>query len=448
MTCLFLSWFGTAPAQDFDLKLDYARYKYDNQASLLEIYYSLDASRLTARTTDKENIRAAVMELHILRNDTLWVADAWRVQLAAEQRTPNLIENRLIDVLRYVAAPGRYHVELKAMDVASQASQQAELDFRVEAMPPSEAWLSDIELAAVIRQEESDSTQRAFHKNQLLVIPQTDRTYSDQRPMLYYYLEAYNLPENLIGDGYKVKSYITDMQGKPIDDVRGRTVTKPKSTHASAEVGSLHLGKLAAGDYQLNIEIVSLDDHIRSKKTKPFVMVAAPVVASTALPSEFIARFAAMSEKQITTAFKQAAYMMSKEDQKLYEQLTGLEAKRQFLAEFWGRRDPAPSTLENEFYLEYQRRIAHANENLRSFAREGWQTDRGRVYIIYGPPNDIEFFPSTENNRPYERWRYDNLEGGVEFIFVDRTGFKEYRLVHSSKIGEIKDPDWQRQLTN
>jgi GWxTD domain-containing protein len=405
---------------------------------------------LSSQAADKTGPREALLEFRILRNDSLWVADAWRMQLAAGQPSASQPQSHLADVLRYVATPGRYHVELTAKDLGSKATQQkAELDIQIAPVQQTELWMSDVELAATIRKEESDSAGRAFHKNQLLVIPQPDRTYSAQRPMLFYYVEIYNLLENAPGDNYQVKTYVSDTQGKMISEVRGRTIRKSKSMNYSVEVGSLHLGKLAAGDYVMNIEVLSADDQRLGNTAKPFAMLAVPAVpAAASLPAEFLARFAAMTEKQVEKEFKQAAYIMSSEEQQMYGQLTNLEAKKQFLAEYWWRRDPSPATPENEFYGEYLRRIDYANKNLRSFAREGWQTDRGRVYILYGVPSDIEFFPSSENTRPYERWRYDNLEGGVEFIFIDRTGFKEYRLVHSTKVGEIKDPDWTRLLSN
>jgi GWxTD domain-containing protein len=435
-------------AQHLDLRLDYARYNYNDQSSLLEIYYSFDASSLALRSSaDRGDVREAVFELRIFRDDSLWAADAWRTMLPAAPKKKDQADDRRVELLRYVVTPGGYRVQLTAKDLGSQAGQEAVLDLRIDPISPTDLWMSDIELAANIRKEDPDSTERMFYKNQFVVIPQTDRTYADQRPMLYYYAEIYNLQENMPESTYKVNSYVSDMQGNPIPGVRGRMVTKPKTMDASVEVGSLHLGMLPAGDYLLNVEALSGEKRLLAKRTKPFVMMASPPAASL-FQEIYMARYAAMSDKELEIEFKQTAYLLSSEGREVYQQLDNSEARRRFLAEFWLSRDPTPSTAGNEFYDEYRERTKYANENLRSFARQGWQTDRGRVYMVYGRPTDIEFFPSTESNRPYERWQYDNVDGGVEFIFVDRTGFKEYRLVHSTKIGEIKDPDWAKQLAN
>jgi hypothetical protein len=77
---------------------------------------------------------------------------------------------------------------------------------------------------------------------------------------------------------------------------------------------------------------------------------------------------------------------------------------------------------------------------------DGWRSDRGRVYILYAEPDEIERFPSSENAKPYEIWYYHQIEGSVQFIFVDRTGFGNYRLVHSTKRGELQDEEWERNL--
>ena len=76
----------------------------------------------------------------------------------------------------------------------------------------------------------------------------------------------------------------------------------------------------------------------------------------------------------------------------------------------------------------------------------GWRTDRGRVYIIYGPPDEVERYPYSENMKPYEIWHYYNLQGGVIFVFGDRTGFGSYELLHSTLVGEIKNEEWMYLL--
>jgi hypothetical protein len=78
--------------------------------------------------------------------------------------------------------------------------------------------------------------------------------------------------------------------------------------------------------------------------------------------------------------------------------------------------------------------------------KEGWRTDRGRVYLLYGEPDHVLRVPSECNSKPYQTWYYYGIEKGVEFVFVDRLGNGDYQLVHSTKRGELQDETWQRYL--
>ena len=108
------------------------------------------------------------------------------------------------------------------------------------------------------------------------------------------------------------------------------------------------------------------------------------------------------------------------------------EQRQQFIEQFWLKRDPTPATPENEYREEYYRRIAYAIDNFSS-GIPGWKTDRGMMYIKYGPPDEREEHPSggTAQTYPYELWRYRYLPGlgnDVQIEFDDETGKGEYHM--------------------
>ncbi len=127
-------------------------------------------------------------------------------------------------------------------------------------------------------------------------------------------------------------------------------------------------------------------------------------------------------------------YIISDEERKAFKQLSNDEERDQFIEAFWQRRDPTPDTEENEFKEEHYRRIEYANEHFAA-GIPGWKTDRGRIYIMYGPADEIEAHPAggsyqrpmeegggETSTYPFEDWRYRYLEGvGQEVIieFVD-----------------------------
>ena len=113
---------------------------------------------------------------------------------------------------------------------------------------------------------------------------------------------------------------------------------------------------------------------------------------------------------------------------------------------FWKRYDPDSQTGVNELKQEYMRRFRYTNSHFSSGQKEGWKSDRGRVLILYGHPDEYERYPSGVDTKPYEIWYYYNLQGGVYFVFVDRTGFSDYILVHSTYRGELRDVNWISQI--
>lgn len=140
---------------------------------------------------------------------------------------------------------------------------------------------------------------------------------------------------------------------------------------------------------------------------------------------------------------RDVAYIITDAESQAFKRLQNDEEREQFVEQFWLRRDPTPDTQENEFKEEHYRRFAYANERFASGV-EGWRTDRGRIYITFGPPDEIEAHPSGGPYQrpleqggsmgtayPFETWRYRFLEGigtNVEIMFVDPTLTGEYHI--------------------
>jgi GWxTD domain-containing protein len=136
-------------------------------------------------------------------------------------------------------------------------------------------------------------------------------------------------------------------------------------------------------------------------------------------------------------------WIITDEEQKAFKLLSNDEERDSFIENFWGRRDPTPDTIENEFKEEHYRRMAYANEHFAA-GIPGWKTDRGRIYIMYGPADEIESHPSGGSYQrpmdegggetstfPFEDWRYRYLEGiGQEVIieFVDTCMCGDYHM--------------------
>lgn len=135
--------------------------------------------------------------------------------------------------------------------------------------------------------------------------------------------------------------------------------------------------------------------------------------------------------------------IITEEERRAFQQLSTNEEREQFIEKFWRDRNPEPESLENTFREEHYRRLAYADEHFSS-GIPGRKTDRGRIYIIWGPPDEIESHPTggtydrpssqgggSTTTYPWEMWRYRHLEGvgeNIEIEFVDPTGSGEYRI--------------------
>ena len=153
-------------------------------------------------------------------------------------------------------------------------------------------------------------------------------------------------------------------------------------------------------------------------------------------------------QKELSKTYKKwldedVRWIITDEERAAFKQLSNDEERDQFIEQFWLRRDPTPDTVENEYKEEHYRRIAYANEHFAA-GIPGWRTDRGRIYIMYGPADSIESHPSggyynrtpeegggSTSTYPFETWNYRYLEGigqNIDIEFVDTCMCGDYHM--------------------
>ena len=187
---------------------------------------------------------------------------------------------------------------------------------------------------------------------------------------------------------------------------------------------------------------IAQDSKKKSAAAAPRETVAKPLTDKQRKQKE------ARLKKELETPWKKwlnedVSYIITEEERKAFKQFATDEEREQFVEQFWLRRDPTPDTVENEYKEEHYRRIAYANEHYAS-GIPGWKSDRGRIYITFGPPDEIDSHPSggsyqrpsaegggETSTYPFEDWRYRYIEGignDVNIEFVDPTMTGEYRM--------------------
>jgi len=225
---------------------------------------------------------------------------------------------------------------------------------------------------------------------------------------LFCYFEIYSQEDSdeMFEILYEIKNY----NGLVVDKQKYLQEKDDTRTMAYAKIDK---NKLSYGKYLIELKIKQGKYSDSVKKTF--------VVRWASAPSSIV---------DLKQAVQQLKYIAKKGEINEIKKAPQTEQLEKF-EEFWKKRDPTPGTDKNELMDEYYRRIAYSNENFSNF-KEGWKADMGMIYIVFGPPSDIERHPYDRSYKPYEIWYYYHINR--QFVFVDETGFGDYRL---------RNPNWR-----
>jgi len=440
--------FAQRQRPEFRLSYDLARFRGDAEHLYVEVYYSFDVTALRYVRSNGAFNSEMIMSITFKKttSDSVVARQAWRIPFSVSDTAMLESSRSYVDIFGFMLKPDVYHIFLVAQDVnAPNIRDSVALTANLQQLPNSNISLSDVELASSIVQIERDSTNR-FYKNTFEVRPNPSKLFGEHQPTLFYYLEAYNLLRNK-SEKYYTKAVVTNAVGKEvINHERG----KRRINDSNVEVGMMKVNTLKTGVYTFSYTVIDSVDGSAVTSSKRFFIYnpSLPVdtLVSTSGGSVDASEYATMTEDELDKEFERSRYVASGAEIAQYSKLKGVEAKRKALFEFWSSRDEDKSTPVNETKMEYFRRIEIANVQYKTGFREGWKTDRGRVFIVYGPPDEIERHANETDVKPYEIWHYNSIQGGVIFIFGDRTGFSDYILLHSTHRSELHDENWRRQI--
>jgi len=184
-----------------------------------------------------------------------------------------------------------------------------------------------------------------------------------------------------------------------------------------------------------------------------FVLLIGLLISITGGQASAYAAALQQNQEEATDYYKkwleeEVVYIITAEERDVFLKLQGDAERDEFIEQFWRRRDPDPSTAFNEFKEEHYRRIHYANERFTA-GLAGWKTDRGRIYIKFGPPDDIQDHPAgstyvrpqhegggTTLVHPFQVWTYNHIEGigsNIEIEFVDPRGGNLYRFARDAQ---------------
>jgi len=430
------------PSGPFVLNLDYAKFRLNDSSGYLEIYYGY-YPRLISYERRAERFEGALVahtKIRDQRTNTYVVNRRSTIPVHLTDTSEATPRATLVSQTGHALAFGDYMLEVVVIDslIPSRRDSIA-LPISVKAYDGS-VICSDLELCSIIKA--SDQANDPFYKNSLEVVPNPTLVFGvASHPVIFNYVEVYNVDPQ---QTYTVKTQVLGQDGKVVKET-----SKPRKfgVRNAIEAGTTNVSSIESGKYRFRLIIADEAGNSLAQSAKSFYTYNPHIQKTQASSvSAKASEMAGLSADELATEFRQAQYVATDQEIKTFSQITSADGRREFLAKFWSEVEVGRLGQTGIPRAVYVQRVLTASQRYRVMGREGWRTDRGRVYILYSEPDEIERFPSAYDSKPYETWHYYGIENGIEFTFVDRSGFGEYVLVNSTKRGEQRDDDWQRFL--
>ncbi len=441
----------TIPPDKFNFSFDVGYFRAQEEFVLVELYYSIFRNYLKF-VPDEDRWKASfTFKAVVWQNDSLLATDKWSNVTYVDSLNQITSDQKLFGLGYFAVKPGTYVLKVTLTDSNSNYERQKEQTISIEPISTDKLTISDILLACQIK---SNAEKNRFYKNGYTVIPNPDKFYGTGMPMLMFYSEIYNLTDKSEPDtgNYSVQYRILDGDGQPVREFPAKVRKKPGES--AVEVSGMNIISIHSGTYYLELDVKDLVNGESASQKKKFFIYregdlaisdsAAQQLAEEKLRASLIRIYKNMSSESLNEEFEAAFYLATKEEKDIFKTLD-VQGKQAFLIEFWRKRDRNPETAQNEFRDNYLTLVNTANKEFSGF-KKGWKTDRGRVLLLYGVPDEIERFPLSMESKAHHIWKYFSIQGGIVFIFVDKQGFGEFELVHSTARGELSDPDWERWI--
>jgi GWxTD domain-containing protein len=444
LTILFLSYEFLSFAQEKTIKayLDTKEFYAPEVGNYLEIYLQFVGPSVKFVSL-KDGLQARVgLSFEVLKNDSLIKADAYILE------SP-LIKDSIIDdfyeVKRFVLAPGEYDLRIELTDLNNPKSKTGgKQKIKIDDFK-SNPSISDIEVAeyAYESDQENNFVKSGFH-----IIPLISNYFPADLAKLPTYFEVYN--SDKIGDSIVgvIQKIINEDNDTELEEFTSFSRTKPAPIIPFFK--KMDISKLPTGNYRMEIILTDRKLSSISKNSYSFQrsndleiefnpenIVLDPAFQNTITEDslfyylESLIPIAKPAEiKNIITTYK----------------TKDREKSRKHIQAFWVQTSGKDSY---NAWIKYKHQVQLAEQMYRTNYQQGFETDRGRVYLKYGAPNNIVSKETSPSEYPYEIWTYNKIGkfSNRRFVFYNPDLVNNaYRLLHSDMLGELKNPAWQQTL--
>lgn len=353
---------------------------------------------------------------------------------------------KLFNNLALLAKPGIYSARLTVIDVVSKAEGNFFLDRVVVELPREGKLTIGGKCLAYgishVGEDRSTHNQRLL-KHNFSVLSNPLGIYSVTDTVVYLYAELYNLQYDPARPSEYKLGYVALTETKEIHQQFGYRI-RQKPGNSAVIVDRFDISGWPAGTYELRMAAEDLASGQVDTQSVTFTMVGLQASLARGVPEPLDVSYDSLS---LEVKERLVHYLLNPVERQTLKSLTAV-GKETFLGQYWREHDSDSETEVVENRREMLGRYLFCNNFFSNNVEEpdGWRTDRGRIYMTYGPWEERDDIQTPNIGRPFEVWYYHSIREGAVFVFEDKQGFEDYTLVHSNIEGERFSDEWDNKL--
>lgn len=337
-----------------------------------------------------------------------------------------------LETFQFALRPAQYRLEVAVFPKARPADRQTTtLEVTAFPVPPA---ASDLILGTAVGYADSTSTQSwPIRRGGIGVRAASELVIDPAQPNLSYYIELYPRDSSWTGSAVGV---VRRADGKELTSFSLQDLQSQRDPLPLA--GTLSVAGLPGGAYRFDVRVQLADTTL--VRSHPF-RVLEPLVAGASY-------FESLSEEELAELFDGVVVWLTAAETETYRSLSAT-GKRHFLVQQFGNQGPTPDDGVESALDAYLQRMKHVNaqygERAGRSAQPGWQTDRGRIYMLHGEPSTRSARPSPVRGAAYEIWYY-TAQNRYAYLFADETRMGNYRLIYTNDPQQQGVSDWERRV--
>lgn len=434
-------------AQNTKMLLDYNYYNIPNEKPYVEINLKVDGTSLAYTFNAEDSSYQAKLQItYLIEKDSSIIAFE-KFQLNSPLFKKGDIKEDLLDIKRLSVPKGSYKLTLLTKDLNNGYSTESTHDLRPISFNQNAIELSNIQIAdSILVAKENDDP---FVKNGLEIFPNLNHFYGALNQNLAFYFEVYTNKELNLTDSLFLVEYSIVKKGEDKVIANIKSFKKIDASPITPIAQSFKIDNLPSGEYDVLVNVKNRKNEILAEERTSFQRSNPTLINYSSVDAEgtFVD---SITDKTLLANYIRSLYPISSDAEKQFAEnqlkYSDINFMRQYFLNFWMSRN---AQYPEEEWLRYKEEVLKVDEMFGYGSIPGYQTERGRVYLQYGPPDAKQNVPYEYNTYPYSIWLYNQIDGqsNRKFLFYSPSmEMSGYQVLHSNVRGEVYNPNWEYML--